>query len=185
MSDPVLVSNFPFIYFTCDRDPTANEPVLDSSGLSGSGGYFFWWNQTTNNFFYCINAVTSNYLWQEVATVSNVLSVISSSGWKINTSRSYSQRSSPAFNTVYTPNATNDVTVSCIVNVTSTLVTPGTVLFEINGGSGFITTGEASASGIAASIFSTITQIIPANSQYKLVNSSGTASIISIYELTM
>lgn len=115
----------------------------------------------------------------------NILTSIASSGWNINTSRSYIQRSSPAFNTSYTPNTTNDVMVSCVINVTSTLLTPGTVLFEINPGSGFVTIGEASASGVAASIFQTITHLIPANSQYKLVNSSGTASIISIYELTM
>lgn len=185
MSDPVLVSNFPYIYFTCDRDPTSDEPVLDSSGLSGSGGYFFWWNQTTNNFFFCTNAVNTDYLWQNITTSSNILTILDSSGWDINTSRSSSFRGSPEFNTSYTPSATNDTSVTVIVDLTSTLLTPGTVELQVNSGSGYTTKGESSISGISATIIGTINYIVPANSSYKLINSSGTASIVSIDELTM
>lgn len=185
MADPVLVSDFPYIYFTCNRDPTSNEPVLDATGLSGSGGYFFWWNQTTNNFFMCINAVTSDYLWQQITTSANILSNIDSAGWNVNTARSYSLMSSPAFNTSYKPSTTNDTMVSAVVSCTSTLITPGTVLFEVNAGSGFSTIGEFSTSGIAASLFGTITCLVPANSSYQLVNSSGTASIISLNEVQL
>lgn len=171
-------------YFSCDRDPTSSEPEVNAIPFP-STWLTLWWNQTSENLFYCNDPTQSTLVWHEIVNPSNISSIISSNGWNLNKARSYSQISSPAFNTSYTPSATNDFMVNCIVNVTSTLVTPGTVLFQINDGSGYVTRGEASVSGIAASIFQTITCLVPANSSYQLLNSSGTATIVSLNELTM
>lgn len=179
MSDPTL-SPYPFYYYTCDRDPTASEPLIFNNY---PGFMFFWWNTTSNDIFINIVSTTDSMVWEKYATSSNIESVLLNAGWNLNTSRSYSLRSSPAFNTSYSPSSTNDCYVICVVSVTSTLLTPGTVLFQSNDSGSFLTIGEASVSGVAASSSQTISCIIPANKSYKLLNSSGTASIISINEL--
>jgi hypothetical protein len=127
----------------------------------------------------------SDCTFQEIATSVNVLSVLNNAGWNLNTSRSYSLRSSPAFSTAYTPSVTNDTLVCAIVSVTSTVLTAGTVLFQVNSGSGFVTICEASITGLAATNIQTITCLVPANASYQLVNSSGTASIVSLNELQL
>lgn len=184
MSDPVLVGEYgnAFIYYTCDRDPTSSEPLI-YNGYSDL--LLLWWNQTTNSLFWLVNDTANSLIWEEQVFTSSLPSILSSLGWSINTNRSYSSRGSPAFNTSYTPSSTNDTMVSAIVNCVSTLVTPGTVLFQVNTGSGFITIGEFSISGVAASNFGTITCLVPADSQYKLLNSSGTATIISLNEISL
>ena len=123
----------------------------------------------------------SDCTFQEIATSANVLSVLNNVGWNLNTSRSYSLRSSPAFSTYYTPSVTNDTLVCAIVSVTSTVLTAGTVLFQVNSE----TVGEASITGLAATNIQTITSLVPANAEYQLINSSGTASIISINEVQL
>lgn len=182
MSDPTFVTGFGQYYYICDRDPTASEPFCY---LNLSNFKYMWFNTVSGNYFWCIDNTTNAMVWQKVVTSANLASMIGMSNWKINTSRSYSLRSSPAFNTDYTPSATNDTLVVAIVNCTSTLVTPGTVLFQVNTGSGYVTIGEASVSGVVSSIFQTISAIVPVNSPYKLLNSSGTCTIVLINEISL
>lgn len=184
MSDPVLVNDYgnAFLYYTCDRDPTSSEP-LTYNGYSNL--LMYWWNTTSGDIFQCVNNTSSSMIWQKICSSSNILSLISNSGWNINTSRSYSLRSSPSFSTSYTPSITNDTTVIAVLSLTSTLLTSATVEFQVNSGSGYITIGESSISGLAATNIQTITCFVPANSEYQLINSSGTASIVSLNELIM
>lgn len=182
MSDPTFVTGYGQYYYLCDRDPTSSEPdcYLDISDFK-----YMWLNTTTGDFWWCSDNTTNAMVWQKLATSSNIDSVLSLSGWNLNSPRSYTSRISPAFNTAYTPSSSNDCFVMVIVNVISTLVTPGTVLFEMDDTGSFLTRGEASVSGVASSEFKTISAMVPASKSYKLINSSGTASIISINELLM
>ena len=177
MSDPVL-QGYPFYYFTCDRDPTASEPLVFND-YSDFG--FFWWNTISNDFFRCVDDTEDALVWNKTVTDVNILNVIKSQGWNINTSRSYSLRSSPAFNTPYTPSLTNDTLVVAVVSLASTILTAGTVLFQVDN----VTISEASISGLAATEGSSMTCLVPANSSYQLVNSSGTSSIVSLNEISM
>lgn len=182
LSDDPVLSPYPFIYFTCDRDPTVTEPVY----IGYQGLIFFWWNTTSTNLFCCTNSNTNGSLvWQEFAMPQNILSMINSAGWKINTARSYVQRTSPAFSTSYTPSTTNDTEVTISVSLTSTLITAATVNFQIDSGSGFITILPLSipATSISPDIRGA-TLTVPPGSSYRLVQASGTSSIVSIYELT-
>ena len=205
MSDPVL-SSYPYYYYTCDRDPTSSEPLI-FSGYSLFG--FYWWNTISNDFFVCLNDTANSLVWQKIVSSTNISSYLSgiptspvsilnggtgattaqnalaNLGLKIGSNRSYSTRSSPAFSTPYTPSSTNDCFVMAVVNVVSTLVTPGTVLFQINDTGSYLTRGEASVSGVAASQFQTISAIVPVGKSYQLTNTSGTASIASINEISL
>jgi hypothetical protein len=180
VDDPVL-SPYPFIYFTCDRDPTPSESTY--SGYPGL--IYFWYNTTSTNLFCCTDCSTAGALaWQEIVMPQNILGVLNNAGWDINTARSYVQRSSPAFSTSYAPSVTNDTQVVVILSLTSTILTASQVNIQIDSGSGFVTTAEESLSGLEALSTRSVTFTVPADANYQLVNSSGTASIIQIMELT-
>lgn len=116
-------------------------------------------------------------------TDANLLSELGEKGWNINTNRSYSQRTSPAFDTSYTPSITNDTNVNVSVSLTSTILLDGTVGIEVDTGSGFTTISQISLSGLAATMIQSASFLVPAGASYKLVQASGTSSIISIYEI--
>jgi hypothetical protein len=113
----------------------------------------------------------------------NLLSTIEDKGWETNTARSWQSVSSPAFSTPRSPNSTNDTKVLAIVSLTSTLVIAAEVDAQIDSGSGYVTRATESLSGLAATTKRTLEFTVPANSSYQLI-SSGTASIISVSELT-
>lgn len=180
LDDPVI-SPYPFIYFTCDRDPTATESTY--SGYPGL--IYFWYNTTSTNVFCCTNSATAGALvWQEIAMPQNILAMLNTAGWNIDTARSYVQRSSPTFSTSYSPSATNDTQVLATISLTSTILTSAQVNIQINPGSGFVTLCEESLSGLAATSIRSVNFTVPAGSSYQLVNSSGTASITQIMELS-
>ncbi len=106
-------------------------------------------------------------------------------GLNINTSRSYTTRSTPAFSTNYTPNTTNDTFV--VVNISQTSVLLGSA--AVNAVIGGITIANASLGGVAATQTNSLSFIVPANSSYQLTQTAtgiGAAnSILSIRELTL
>lgn len=183
LQDDPVISPYPFIYFTCDRDPTATEPVY----IGYSGLIYFWWNTVSTNLFCCTNSNTQGSLvWQQIAMPQNILSMINGAGWKINTARNFSQRSSPAFNTSYMPSSTNDTTVIVSVNLTSTLLVPATVNLQVDTGSGFFTIIPFNLpSSIALTLPFSGTIPVPPGSSYKLNQTSGGGSIVNIYELSL
>lgn len=124
-----------------------------------------------------------NYV--EDVTDDRILAVIAEKGWNVNTSRSYSQRTSPAFNTSYAPSSTNDTQVQVSISLTSTVLTAATVDIEVDSGSGFVTIAQLSLSGLAATATQLASFLVPAGASYKLVQSSGTSLITSIYEVNL
>jgi hypothetical protein len=181
MDDPVL-SPYPFLYFTCNRDPLPT----DSTYSGYSGLIYFWYNTTSTNVFCCTNCLTEGALiWQEIVMPQNILAILNNVGWQINTPRSYVPRTSPAFSTPYTPSTINDTQVCAAISLTSTLLGSSEVEVQINNGSGFVTIFPLILSGVAATHVEPATFIVPANSSYQLVNLSGTASISSIMELSL
>ena len=183
MSDPIYQGTDQG-YFTCDRDPTISEPIIDIIPFPNPW-LIYWWNKTSNNIFQCVDITSGDMIWQKISTDKDILSIINSAGWKLNISRAYSLRSSPSFNTSYQPSTTNDTNISVIISLTSTSVTPAQVDLQVDTGSGFNVVQTCSISGLAATTINTLNLIVPASAHYKLVNSSGSASITSINELSL
>lgn len=169
MAAPILYGS-PW-WWELNSDPTTN--VDTDNGYIGYAN--LWRNTDTNNVFICTDAGDFQNNGLEWMYVFNIQSLPST----------YSLRSSPAFNTSYLPSLTNNTMVSAVVSLSSTILLEGTVQFQIDTGSGFNTIGQSSISGIVATNIQTINCLVPAGANYKLVNSSGTASIISLNEIQL
>lgn len=110
----------------------------------------------------------------------NILATLNSQGWNVNTSRSYAN-AGIGFSSVRSPSSTNDVMVVASISLTSTLLTAATVQFQV---AGSVMT-EVSLGGLAATATQTATFIVPAGSSYELVNTSGTAAITYLKEVSL
>lgn len=181
-----------FLNYVCTIDPTDSEPDLPYLGYPWLP---LWWQTatstdgfetfTTQNYWLCVDNTADAMVWWRMVFDANILSVINSQGWKINTNRNYTPQSSPAFNTAYSPSSTNDFTIVASISLSSTLLTTATVEIQVNTGSGFSTIAQASLSGIDATFTQVVNFSVPAGASYKLVQSSGTSSsIVSIEQLT-
>jgi|SRR5882757_2312555 len=182
-----------FFNYICTRDPTASESTLPYLGYPWLP---LWWQTaasvddfstfTTENFWLCVDGTADAMVWWKMVFDANILSVLDTQGWKLNTSRSYAPRSSPAFATSYTPSVTNDIQVLATLSLSSTLLTSAMIDIQIDNGTGFITIASGSLSGLAATDAKCFSFIVPANSTYKIISASGSSnSITSIYELTL
>lgn len=120
MSDPVLQGNNPYLYFTCDRDPSATEPVVTSSGVLGLGYFFFWWNTTTNKIFDFGGGTSGSFVWNEDINTGNFAAKLATLGITPITPASH-------INDAATDAATNAPTN---LNVLTTLL--GTLTGEVN-----------------------------------------------------
>lgn len=65
MSDPVFESNNPFSYFTCDRAPTASEPVVSGVGIP-TNWLVVWWNTSENIFYFWIGRTEDALVWVKI-----------------------------------------------------------------------------------------------------------------------
>lgn len=88
MSDPVYQNNNPFTYFTCDRDPTATEPVVASSPFI-DGWLIVWWNMTSKEIFQFQGGSNGSFIWYKIATPLNFESIASSLLSTVATTGSY------------------------------------------------------------------------------------------------
>lgn len=188
MSDPVLTSNTygnTYLYYTCDRDPTANEPMVYSSY---PGLLILWWNTTTNNFFVCTDNTTSSMVWVQQVNVNNISTLLSSMGVNVPVPRSRTQRTSPAFNTSYRPSTTSDTEVNLTLNVTALLSFSSTVNIQVSTDNSTWVTISSSVRNLslAVNLSDLYTFTVPIGSYYRIVQATGTASsIVSIYELSV
>lgn len=68
MSDPILVQQYFFPYFSCDRDPTSSEPVVTAN--TGSYSFlFFWYNTTENSVWYNTQNMEDDMKWNKLSIV--------------------------------------------------------------------------------------------------------------------
>ena len=185
MADPVLIHNASYIYFTDTRNPTGTEPIVSGYGIP-SNWLFHWWNTSTNDIFYCQDGSATPLVWIKEVNSSNLAILLSSIGWHLNTSRSYSSPSI-SFGTGRTPNVTNDTFVICNITMAITLLQNCTITVQVDAGSGYTTRSQTSLNVAAAStVGQSLSFIVPANSAYKLVSAgSGTNTIVSTMELTL
>jgi hypothetical protein len=176
MSDPnLLIVQDPWIWFvSANLDPTANEPVVDSSGISGDPNWFApWWNQATNNFFVCTDATPSAIVWKRLVT--------------FDIDRTYTSHSL-SFSTPRVPDINRETIVIVSIHMVNTVLTNTTVTVQVDdaGNGTFNTIATVAMSGLAASTTETVTFHVPARSQYQFVQSgSGTSTIVSINELPL
>jgi hypothetical protein len=194
-SDPQDPQFDAFINYVATRAPTINEPDVYN-------GYPFlplWWQYatsgdswatyTTDSFWLCANNTAGSQVWWKMVFDANILSVLNAKGWELNTSRGYAARSSPAFSTAYTPSATNDTQVVVNCQTTSGAGGTATVTIQVDSGSGFVTLSTQGISGVSATSYPALSFIVPANAQYKIVDSvsgvGSSATINSINELTL
>jgi hypothetical protein len=166
---PTLITGYGAFYYACDRDPTGTEPDI----YTGYPDFLYsWWNQTSGQIWWCQNNTVSPLQWNST---------------QIGMQRNYSIRTSPAFNTSYTPNTMLDTLVVATVSLGVTLLLPSQINAEVDTGSGFVTVGYVALSGLTVSGDTrTMTFLVPANAAYKIVNVSGGGnnSLISLLELT-
>jgi hypothetical protein len=193
MGNPVLMTGYGAFYYLCDRDPTSTElDVLDPAN-AGVGVYvnipdfkYYWFNTISNEIFWCTDNSFNAMIWHKMADNLNIDSILSSSSWKLNSSRSYVERSTPAFNTNYTPSVTNDTFVLATVNIVLSILQSSTITAEIDTGSGFVTVATAANDAVAINNTSTLSFIVPAGATYKIVSAgTGTNTLNSIMELSL
>lgn len=194
MSDPVITNyGGAFIYYTCDRDPTSDEPLV-YNGYSDL--LLMWWNTANSTLFWCLNDTEAEMEWQQIITSNTAADIILTPenllllklalGYQIDSIRSYLPRSTPSFNTNYTPSSTNDTFVLATVNISLSLLQSSTIIAQINSGSGFVTVATAANGSVAINNTSTLSFIVPANSTYKIVSSgTGSNTLNSIMELIL
>jgi len=193
MGNPVLMTGYGAFYYLCDRDPTSTElDVLDPVN-AGVGVYvnipdfkYYWFNTVSNEIFWCTDNSLNAMIWHRVANDLNIDSILSNSSWEINSSRSYSPRSTPAFDTNYTPSLTNDIFVLATVNIVLSVLQSSTITVEVDTGSGFVAISTAAPGGIAINDTRTLSFIVPKGATYKIVSAgTGTNTLNSIMELTL
>lgn len=181
-----------FLSYVATRDPTISEPLLPYHNYPWLP---FWWQNATstdsfstyitNSYWLCVDNTADVMIWWKMVFDANILAVLSTQGWQLNTARSYTPRSSPAFSAEYTPSATNDTYVTATLSLTSTLLVNATVELQVNSGSGYSTVDVAAVPNISATLPQCLKGIVPAGASYQLVQSSGSDStIVSINELT-
>ena len=175
LDDPTL-SPYPFIYFTCDRDPLPTESTYSEY----PGLIYFWYNTVSNNVFCCANCQTTDSLdWQLMAMPQNILDMINTLGWQINTASSLNS-AGIGFGTVRTPSSTNYTFVYATIGLSSTILTPSTVNINIAGN----TIGQLSLSGLTATESAFAGFPVPSNASYELIVASGSPTLIYLKELS-
>lgn len=186
MSNPVLSSNTygnPFLYYTCDRDPTSSEPLVYNNI---SDLLIFWWNTTSKNLFWCTDNTASSMVWRNYVDSGNISSIISSMGLTPSVARNRTQRNSPAFSTSYRPSTTSDTEVNLTLNINALLAFSSTVNIQTSPDNTNWTTifSVVRNLAIAANLNDGYTFTVPVGSYYRVVQASGSvSSIVSIYEL--
>lgn len=206
MNDATM-SNRPFLFFYSDRGPTSDEPAVDEQGFNIDPNWLFsWWNQNTNDVFFCVNDASKNLAWKRILlsdvdengvgaplAISNggtnstdAASARKSLGFDLNSSRDYARSSVSNFGDVSKPNDSQDILVIASVQMKNASDTFSQITAHINGETGeFIlaTIGMESMDGIQTQ---TMTFMVPEKSSYHLEqNGSGENTLLSVYELLL
>jgi hypothetical protein len=184
LGDPTLSPEiYPFV-FLADRDPTGTESDI----YQGYAGLILMWENTTSgDFFISPDNTASPFVWNKIASDSNLLTMLSNLGWKINTSRNPSA-SGISLNSSRQPSLTNDIEVIPTIKQVNTLLTSTALTAEISpNNSTWSTVGSIGVDNGAISSYTTMFKFTcPASYYYRLVASgTGTVTLTSCNELTM
>lgn len=76
LTDPTL-SPYPYLYYLCDRDPTASEP-LTYTGYPGL--IYIWINTSTNDIFWCLDNTADAMIWNKMVDSHNISSILTALG---------------------------------------------------------------------------------------------------------
>lgn len=185
IDDPNFSESQGFFYDT--RPPSSDDDDYVNSIIFGNNFMVYWWDQSANDIYQLTNWENTPLVWQKFVTDLNLSSSIANIGWKINTSRSYSNQSSLGFNVSRRPSLTNDTTALLSATLTNTLLTTATVTIEISSdNSTFVSIGTiANLTEAVSSVTYAINFIVPVGYYYKLVTSgSGTAILVNLQELS-
>lgn len=184
ISDPILVDVFPFLYYTCDRDPTSTEPVISSIPFP-SLSYFFWWNKITNDVFDCIDVTAEDLKWNKRVSNLNFLSVLQQTGIIPPISRVHTSLSSPEFGTSYQPSIINDVEITVNIGFSAVLSLSCEIDLDISEDNINWTTicKIKRQFTLASNLFDCITKIIPVSSYFRIIQTGSGGSIDSIFYL--
>jgi hypothetical protein len=170
--------------YVATRDPTINEPLIYN-------GYPYLqqlWQTvesvddfatfTTTGYWLSPDNTASALIWWKMVFDANILSVLSARGWKINTTRGYTDQSSLGFNAPRRPSLTNDtaINVSVLLDNTNPVnfqISPDGVTYET------ISTLAIQSNTCSESV------ILPAGYYYQLTVSGGaTPTLVILKELS-
>ena len=201
LTPPTFQNNFPWVYYYCDRDPTATE-TLDDQGnpvlVGYPGFYYMWYNTSSHAFWWCLDNTAGAMVWEQMLSVGDLPLTITNGGTgssdaasarinlglNINSSRPYSIISSPDFGIDYSPSLTNDTFVLASIQMANTLSTTTTVTADIDTGSGFETVATIAMSGVAATSIQVVSFIVPLGTTYRLAKTgNGQNTFVSLSEL--
>ena len=178
LDDPTFSESF--IYFYDTRAPNSSDDDYINTIPFGTDFLVFWWDQSVNDLYQLTNWGNTQLVWQKLVTNLNILDIISTVGWQINTNRAYTQRTSPIFSTSYTPSTTNDTFVIASFGLSDTLLSPVSLTVAVGG----VTIATVGLAGITATETGVISFQVPANSTYEFTVVSGSPTIVSVYELS-
>jgi hypothetical protein len=134
-----------------------------------------------------VNNTADAMVWNRIVTDANILTVLDSAGWEINTSRGYVDESGWGFNTTRLPSITNDTAISFSATFTNTLLTTCTLNFQISADNiTYVTIATlANLTEAVNSITLSANPTVPAGYYYRLATSgSGTITLINLQELS-
>jgi hypothetical protein len=180
MSDYTLQSDPTFYWLICTRDPVSDETGQLTPGIDYVANTIFW-VKNGNKVWCCIDSSdVSALVFKEVSAIGKA-----PDGWLLNSERSYSARSTPAFDTTYTPSVINDTFVIFSFTQASAALGSATLTLLIDGA----TVDVRSCSGLVTNRQDSFSFICPKNKTYRVnsstsgVGSSNTIGTVS--ELTL
>jgi hypothetical protein len=167
----------------CTREPVSDETGQLMPNTDYVQGNIFW-VQFGDRFWCCVDSNDVAALkFVEVSAIG-----LAPDGWSINSERSYSTRSTPEFDTSYTPSSINDTHVIAIVKSSLSVLENTQIDFQIDFGDGFVVIATiANDIGLAVPGHTgSFSVIVPANKSYKIIESgTGTNTLIGIKELSL
>lgn len=206
MNDATM-SNCPFLFFYSDRSPTSDEPDVDAQGFYTDPDWLFsWWNQTTDDVFFCVNDTSKNLVWKRILlsdvdangvgaplSISNggtsstdAASARVALGFSLNSERNYKNSSLINFGDVVKPNPNQDILVVASIQMKNATETSSQITANIETESDKIAVSTISMEGINGVQTQSMTFIVPAGASYNLQqNGNGENAIISVYELAL
>lgn len=181
------------INYVSTRDPTVVEPLVYNGypflplGWQTVTTSDLWATYITTAFWLCVNNTPSAMVWWRMVFDANILSVLNTVGWNINTSRNY-KASGISLNSSRQPSLMNDTKVVASIKQVNTLLTSTYLTAEVSpDNSTWSTVGSIGVDNGAILSYTTMINFeCPAGYYYRMIGSgSGRFTLASCNELAM